>query len=279
MTKLTIDGYQNKKENKYFHIYKRLIQKRLMNPVDENIYSELHHILPKSLGGTNETCNLIKLTAKEHYIAHLLLTKFIFGKDRYKVLNAFFCMNMKSKNTINRYSSSRLYQFLKEELSDEKSKFHKKLWEDEEYKNLMSERAKISWYDGSREYQIERMRNNSPFKIKEIHEKTIKSRSDRGTNVWVTNNPMKNKDKALKIASKRSGKNHYAVKNTQYEYRLNNGNWKSIDIGLTIKQICEQYDWDKSTFNYIIRKNKTPKRGRMMGIEIRKKLNNENSKD
>lgn len=36
-------------------------------------YHERHHILPKSLGGTNETENLIDLFAREHYVAHKLL--------------------------------------------------------------------------------------------------------------------------------------------------------------------------------------------------------------
>ena len=279
MMKLTIDGYPNKEENKYYHIYKRLIQKRLNESVDQNVYSEIHHILPSSLGGTNENANLITLTAREHHFAHLLLTKFVLGKDRYKVLNAFFCMNIKSKNTTDRYTSSRLYQSLKEELSAERSEYLKRLWEDPEYKTLMSEKAKISWYDGSRDAQIEYMRKNSPFKIKEIHEKTIKSRTNRGTNIWTTNNPMKNKNRALEIASKRSGKNHYAVKNVQYEYRVNGDEWLKIDPDLTIAHICKQYNWYISTFNYIIRKNKIPKRGNMAGIEIRKVIVDEDSED
>lgn len=36
-------------------------------------YYELHHILPKSMGGTNEKENLILLTLQEHVLAHYLL--------------------------------------------------------------------------------------------------------------------------------------------------------------------------------------------------------------
>lgn len=39
------------------------------------IYYENHHILPKCLGGTNDKENLVLLTAKEHLVAHWLLTK------------------------------------------------------------------------------------------------------------------------------------------------------------------------------------------------------------
>ena len=36
-------------------------------------YSELHHILPKCLGGNDDKNNLIKLTAREHFIIHKIL--------------------------------------------------------------------------------------------------------------------------------------------------------------------------------------------------------------
>lgn len=38
-------------------------------------YYEVHHIIPKSLGGTNDKSNLAILTAKEHFICHWLLVK------------------------------------------------------------------------------------------------------------------------------------------------------------------------------------------------------------
>jgi len=270
MTKLTIDGYQNKENNKYFKIYKSLIEKRLLYPVEIGTYCETHHILPKSIGGDNSKDNLIKLSAREHYIAHLLLTKFIFGKDRFKVLNAFFCMNMKSKNTLNRYQNSKLYESLKIELSNLKSEYYKKLWDDEEYKNKMREKAKISWYDGSREKQIEYMKNNSPFKIKKIHEKTMKKRKYNGSNPFVNNNPMYNEEAKRKKIEKTSGKNHYLTKKNNYEYSKDNGiTWIDIDGDLTVFEICQKMDWNVSTFNYILN-GKIPKRGNMKGLIIRK---------
>jgi hypothetical protein len=38
-------------------------------------YFNVHHIVPKSLNGKNSKSNLIKLTHREHYIAHLILWK------------------------------------------------------------------------------------------------------------------------------------------------------------------------------------------------------------
>lgn len=38
-------------------------------------YAEVHHIVPRSLGGSNEKSNLISLTPRQHYIAHWMLWK------------------------------------------------------------------------------------------------------------------------------------------------------------------------------------------------------------
>ena len=38
-------------------------------------YVEKHHIIPKSLGGSNSKSNLVELTAREHYIIHKLLVE------------------------------------------------------------------------------------------------------------------------------------------------------------------------------------------------------------
>jgi hypothetical protein len=36
-------------------------------------YSERHHILPRALGGKDDASNLVRLTAREHFVAHALL--------------------------------------------------------------------------------------------------------------------------------------------------------------------------------------------------------------
>ena len=51
---------------------------------------ELHHIIPKSLGGSNLLDNLVLFTYREHYVAHWLLTK-IHPKEP-KMHYGFLCM-------------------------------------------------------------------------------------------------------------------------------------------------------------------------------------------
>ena len=43
--------------------------------VASGVYTEKHHVLPRSLGGGDEAANLVSLTAGDHYFAHLLLAK------------------------------------------------------------------------------------------------------------------------------------------------------------------------------------------------------------
>jgi len=58
--------------------YDALIESRKNRTLSNDIYTEIHHITPRSMGGSNDESNLIKLTAKEHYIAHMLLAR-IYG--------------------------------------------------------------------------------------------------------------------------------------------------------------------------------------------------------
>lgn len=56
-------------------------------------YSENHHIIPKSLGGQNNLENKVRLTAREHYVCHRLLTKMVKGKDRNKMFSAWHALS------------------------------------------------------------------------------------------------------------------------------------------------------------------------------------------
>jgi len=58
----------------YSKQYKALIAKAQSRLVPE-CYTEIHHILPRCLGGSDLDDNLVTLTAREHCLAHLLLAK------------------------------------------------------------------------------------------------------------------------------------------------------------------------------------------------------------
>ena len=57
----------------YTNIYNQLITRAQSRTLNE--YTELHHVIPRCMDGTNEHLNLVELTPSEHLIAHLLLVK------------------------------------------------------------------------------------------------------------------------------------------------------------------------------------------------------------
>ena len=104
--------------NKYETWYNNIIN-RARNRVIED-YAELHHIVPRSLGGTDNSTNLVSLTAREHFICHILLTKFTTGQDRNKMLHAVMIMKGKNKQQ-SRYFNSRLYETVRQAYAEKRS--------------------------------------------------------------------------------------------------------------------------------------------------------------
>lgn len=71
-------------------------------------YFEMHHIIPKCLGGSNDTDNLVALTAREHFVAHRLLTKMVEGRARHQMYHAMNAMLLVNHNQAGRIINSRL---------------------------------------------------------------------------------------------------------------------------------------------------------------------------
>lgn len=72
----------------YIKQYNLLVEKAKDRIVPDEYY-EIHHIVPRSLGGNHHPHNLVNLTLKEHYVAHLLLYK-IFGDTQIFSIKCFF---------------------------------------------------------------------------------------------------------------------------------------------------------------------------------------------
>lgn len=62
-------------DNKYTKWYYQIIENRKANPHNKEIYTERHHIIPSSLGGDDSKDNLVRLSAREHFLVHWLLIK------------------------------------------------------------------------------------------------------------------------------------------------------------------------------------------------------------
>jgi NUMOD3 motif len=80
---------------------------------DDDRYTEQHHPLPQSLGGTKDGRSYrfvtINLTAQEHFRVHQLLPEFTVGEDRRKMQHALACMIMKSDAHKGRIFTSEQY--------------------------------------------------------------------------------------------------------------------------------------------------------------------------
>jgi hypothetical protein len=95
----------------YQKIYSSIIFRRKQE--HPSGYFETHHIVPRSLGGSDSADNLVRLTAREHFICHLLLVKIHEDAPAYyKMVKAFFMMHTESPNQT-RYVSSRKYERLR----------------------------------------------------------------------------------------------------------------------------------------------------------------------
>ena len=101
-------------KNKYTNWYNNIIANALLD-VNREGYLESHHIIPKSIGGTNDKSNLVKLTPKEHFICHMLLPKMTIGKNKSKMIRAAWMIaTMGNKNQDRIKVKSRKYCLLKE---------------------------------------------------------------------------------------------------------------------------------------------------------------------
>jgi hypothetical protein len=94
--------------NKYTTLYYNIINNRKINPIIG--YTEKHHIIPKSLGGSNKKENLVNLSAREHFICHRLLVKMTTGRDKVKMSYAIRLMMNRENQYQQRYKiSSKMY--------------------------------------------------------------------------------------------------------------------------------------------------------------------------
>jgi hypothetical protein len=107
----------------YEKIYNDLIKYRQINILTSG-YVEVHHIILRSLGGTNSKSNLVTLSGREHYIAHLLLARFM--KCR-QTICALASMQRKNSKMYDRpyIKSGRMYEWVRKEAGKYMSEYMK----------------------------------------------------------------------------------------------------------------------------------------------------------
>jgi len=197
-------------DSKYTNIYNSIVTQGQSRKKTEGIYYEKHHIIPKSLGGDNSPANLVALTAREHYVCHLLLIRMTSGAAKTKMVYAVW--RMMCRNTASRRNykvSSHVYQSLKLQrnaiMQSRRGKDHpnfgkktgrtSEAFTDEWRKNLsLAKKGKsVPW-------------NKGVSRTAEVKEKVSATRKAMaGTDGWNVRPPC-SKEKANKIAEANRGK-------------------------------------------------------------------------
>lgn len=158
--------------DKYSKWYELLIEKARARTLEKGTYSEGHHVIPKSWGGNDKKDNIVRLLAREHYIAHALLWKMIVPKQYHiKMTHAFNAMSIMKDGSYNKPGyriNSRLFELVRlerieylktlkgpanprwgkkrvltQEEKDKRSASSKAKWQDPEYRALMIEKKRI----------------------------------------------------------------------------------------------------------------------------------------
>ena len=161
----------------YSKVYFSTIEKAVTRGWKKARGRERHHIIPQSLGGSNDKDNLVYLSCREHFLCHWLLVKITEGESYHKMVYAL--MGMRAENEHHdRYHTvftARVY----EKYRIEHAAYHSKLMKS---KNL------IPWNKGGVEITEEHRENlkraalNRPQKTVESIEKTAeKNRGKKRT--------------------------------------------------------------------------------------------------
>ena len=130
-------------DNKYTRWYYNIIeQSKLRNhstkkSAKESLgYVEKHHIIPKCIGGSDESSNLAYLTAKEHFVCHHLLTKMFDDVDiSRKMRFALNKMSHKSDNQSRLKITAKLFDKIRRDFAKDISIINK----NRKYKSLTDE--------------------------------------------------------------------------------------------------------------------------------------------
>lgn len=139
-------------QNKYTRWYFSIISNAKSRTIEG--YCEIHHIIPRSLGGNDSNENLVSLTAREHFICHMLLVKMTQDSAYHKMLHAAIIMKAQNNKQM-RHFNSRLYEIIKNDYSSYKSDamkgennlFYGKTHSDSTRKH-MSEIKKLTYSNG-----------------------------------------------------------------------------------------------------------------------------------
>lgn len=108
-------------DSKYTRCYYRIINDAKSRKLNQEC--QRHHVVPKSLGGDNSKENIVRVTPREHYVCHLLLVKMTHGRNRSKMIFAFFRFKPKGSGVNSSIAYARFVTSFKKHLTGEDNHF------------------------------------------------------------------------------------------------------------------------------------------------------------
>ena len=123
-----LESHEHIKINKYTNWYISLIGNKFGEDVSwsgkekskkDGLYFEYHHSLPKSIFSeyAKDKSFIVRLTAREHFVAHLMLNRMFSNISKSKMCCAIYMMTKMQSPTQNRYSNSIFYEQIKSEMN------------------------------------------------------------------------------------------------------------------------------------------------------------------
>lgn len=226
-------------QNKYRVWYDSLMERAKSRSISG--YAERHHIIPRSFGGSDDKTNLVDLTAREHFLAHLILPKITQGEHKAKMIFALWRMcngNGQQKLVSSRYYEKVRLAFsnsLSERMSGSGNPFFGKTHTEETRKNIskgqtgrrLSEEHKKSIGDSQRGIS----------KPKHTESAKIKIRKARSLQVFSEESNLKRKESISKLIWVNDGTNNARVSPDKLNKYLDDG-WV---LGRTRSYITEEY--------------------------------------
>ena len=129
--------------SKYSRWYDCIISSARNRILDPGVYTEKHHIVPKSFyscrsktgwidGDPDHHDNLVSLTTREHFVCHLLLCHMVTGSAQRKMISAVWHMSNARKDDIR--LTSRSYAVIRRYVIDNIRELQSELWCNKEWR-------------------------------------------------------------------------------------------------------------------------------------------------
>lgn len=188
--------------NKYSKYYFNIITKAKTRILATYTYVEKHHIVPRSLGGSNSPDNIVKLTAREHLICHRLLIRMTSGVEKSKMAFAAWRMVFSSNKHKRIKVTARVYESIKMEMSKAASERSKSYRHSDETKKKIAQSKigktrKVTW--GNKISEANTGKKRGPASLKAV---LANSLSHKG----LSNGPMTEAAKKKLSSTKKGGK-------------------------------------------------------------------------